>query len=231
MRRVKRLWGLGAVLLVGSAYPLFLQAREASTMARAEADYAVTVVDGATRLRLDAQEVAVTDAAAACRDCAAVTAPVQTLVNGHSYSSETPVVIEPRFSDGRRYRSWISLARVTEKRVGAKFLAVIQRVRPRPGEPVRSEGLAFRLLLVGQDGAVHAETFPFTHRAWPVYRALLASRVSPPGTGVLPQVLQPWIGALYPVLFPWGSAILGVGLVAVATRMARRARPVVGARR
>jgi hypothetical protein len=227
MRRAKRLWGVGAVLLLVSAYPLFLQAREASTMARAEADYTVVPVDGATRVRLDAQEVAVTDAAAAaCRDCAEVVAPVQTLVNGHSYSSDTPVVIQPRFTDGRRYRSWVSFAKVTEKRVRATFLAVIQRVRPRPGAPVASggEGLVFRLLLVGQDGSVRSETFPFTHRAWPVYRALLVSRVSPAGMGVLPQVLQPWIGALYPVLFPWGSGLLGVCLLAVATRMARRAR-------
>jgi hypothetical protein len=236
MRRAKRLWGLGAVLLLVSAYPLFLQAREASTAARAAEEYAVEPVEGATRVRLDAQEVAVTDAAAAaCRDCAAVVAPVQTLVNGHAYSSDSPVVIQPRFADGRRYRSWVSFARVTEKKARARFLAVIQRVRPRPGAPGTpaasgGEELVFRLLLVGQDGSVHAETFPFTHREWPVYRALLVSRVSPPGMGVLPQVLQPWLGALYPILFPWGSAVLGVGLVAVATRLARRARPVGGAR-
>jgi hypothetical protein len=226
MRRAKRLWGAGAVLLLVSAYPLFLQAREASTRVRAEAEYAVAAVEGARMVRLNAQEVAVTDGVAPCRDCAAVVAPVQTMVNGHAYSSDAPVVIQPRFADGRRYGSWVSMARVTEKRVNATFLALIQRVRPRPGAPVASggEGLVFRLLLVGQDGAVHAETFPFTHRGWPVYRALLVPRVSPPGMGVLPQALQPWIGALYPVLFPWGSALLGVCLVATATRMARRAR-------
>jgi hypothetical protein len=227
MRRAKRLWGVGAVLLMVSAYPLFLRAREASMAARAESEYTVELLEGATRVRLNAQEVAVADAAApACRACAEAVGPVQTLVNGHSYSSDAPVVIRPRFADGRRYRSWVSLAKVTEKRARATFLAVIQRIRPRPGAPVASagEGLVFRLLLVGQDGGVHAETFPFTHREWPVYRALLVSRVSPPGMGVLPQALQPWIGALYPVLFPWGSAVLGVACVAVATRMARRAR-------
>src|ERR1700683_5011548 len=106
MRRAKLLWGAGAVLLFVSAYPIFLEAREASALARVESDYSVVPVEGAT-LRLKAQEVAVTDGVAPCDACAAVAAPVHTLVNGLSYSSDSPVVIQPRFADGRRYRSWV----------------------------------------------------------------------------------------------------------------------------
>jgi hypothetical protein len=227
MQQAKRLWALGAVLLLLSAYPLFLQAREASTLSQAEEEYVVKPAEGATRVQLKGEEIALTDGAAdTCRGCATAIAPVQTLVNGHPYSSETPVAIAAKRTDGRRYGSWIGLATVTEKRTGATFLAAIQRLRPAPAAPVPSDvkALVFRLLLVGADGSVHAETFPFTHRASPSYRTLLVSRLAPPGSGVLPQWTQPWLGAAYPLFFPWTSSLVGVILLAYATRLARRAR-------
>jgi hypothetical protein len=231
MRRAQWLWGVGAVLLAVSAYPLFLTTREMAMRSRAGAEYEVTPESDATRLRLQGQEVAVADGAVpSCRDCADVVAPVTTLVDGRSYSSEMPMVIRPRFTDGRRYGSWISLARVTEKKNGAVFLAVIQRVRPRPGVPVARDGagLFFRLLLVGQDGAVRSETFPYAHRDWPQYRTVLAARVSPTGTGVYPAVLHPVLDPFFPLLFPGGSTVLGLALVLVASRMARRAQSSAG---
>lgn len=223
VRRAKRVWGVGAVLLVLSAYPLFLEAREAAMRSRSESQYAVETVDS-TRVRLGTQEIAVMDAVPSCRDCAPVEAPVQTLIDGHADSSTTPVLIQPRYTDARRYRSWIRLARVTEKKNDARFVAVIQRIRPQPGTRMTGDGssLLYRLLLVGKDGSVRSETFPFTHRDFPYYRTSLAAAASPPGMGMYPRALGAVLDPLYPVVFPWGTLLLGMILLMTASRLARR---------
>jgi hypothetical protein len=204
---------VAAALLLGSAYPLFLQAREIVLRKMALARYSVQMVDDATAVSYRGQQIALSDDAA-MSNSHEIKGHVYIRVNGVDYSSGTPALIRTEYRDANRYWSWVSLGKLTEVNPKRTFISVIQRISP-PDDKVAP---IYRLILAGEDGAVHVEVFAFHDRAWPLYRTLLASRVSPFPIGFYSEVLQVWPNPAYPVIFPWGTFILGLVLVLSAHR-------------
>ena len=83
--------------------------------------------------------------------------------------------------------------------------------------------LTCRALFIDSGGKVTEEKFPFSERASPLYRTLLANEVSPMELGFYSDALELWPSVLYPLLYPLVSGIVGLILTIVGLVKYRRA--------
>ena len=232
---MRKLEVIGLLLVLLSAYPLFLMGREVLAQRKAYGLYelrrVVTDVPGFSDDALIAQ---VGSHRVELRDdffdrpadrVDRAKAKVGILVDGRDYSHPSEVEIRPFYKDQNRYHSWVKLIRLIERRTATESVAVVQRISAMPPAAreewdLPKKELRYRILLIFPDGRVSEELFPFEDRARPPYRTMLAKYVTPIGIGFYSEVLQAWPSIPYPILYPWVTAIAGFGIFAIG--IARR---------
>jgi hypothetical protein len=227
----------GILLLVASAPPIALMARETLTARTVRSHYTVERIAtsrrgfsaGALEASIDEHEVELRDEAGKSSDQSARTVGrVEIEFDGTSFSSEALVKIRPYYLDSNRYHNYLHLSRVTDHRDESTYLVVTQRLVPSPGwrppdSEWRDEWMLFRALWLAADGSVREDVFSYGDRGSPPIRAVLANPVSPRPIGFYSDLLQGWPSCFYPVLYPLVSAaggfvLLLLGIISLKSR-------------
>jgi hypothetical protein len=233
---------LGVVLLLLSAYPFALMARESKAIGDANSRY-MTAADGRqsrgdpplnfrstcygnrTVARFRGQVVVLSDKfKMSIRNRATNNFDKTTLgvvnihINGRDYTHPALVEIRPEVDDENRYWMQVVVAEITDKATGKTRLALLQSF-PRydmngPAE-YDLDNMKCRILFVDGRGRVEEEIFRFGERTNPIYRALLASYVSPQALGLTSQMNKQWPSLFYPMLYPYVSGLLALLLIAI----------------
>jgi hypothetical protein len=210
----------GLLLLLVSAPPLLLSARELAIGRSINARYTFEHIDssepgvygGALRAEIGGHQVELQD-----------NVPFRTLepfkadtgerlpgrvtvrVDGAARPPDVQAMIRPSHKDANRYWGYVYLMRVRD-REGADRLAVAQNL---------GDG-RFRTISVFEDGEVVEDTFTYAERCSPPIRAALIRFVVPHPSGFCSDVMQVWPSLWYPVLYPWVSGAAGAVLLAIS---------------
>jgi len=214
---MKALFITGIVLLLLSAYPIYLMLVEVIVSEAAYARYEVSRYTGENYDYRSAEfyghRIALSDSLVmqSATDNE-VKAPVSISIDGKDYSIPSPIEIHI-YNGTKSYRG-IALLNLKDRQTGSERLVVIQRV---DGEQF-PEDTRYRILFVYPDGAVTEEWFSYTERADPAYRTMLATFVHPEPLGFRSQVLHVWPSIFYPIIYPWLSCLVGLILSIIGAR-------------
>lgn len=206
---------VGLILLLLSAWPLFLHVREMVLGTTANARYDLLPVYDGTRVEFYGNEIVLSDA---------FTEPEETwregsvavVINGTDYSHPATVVVRPAYRDANRYHGYLKLVELYDNRTQDSVMAVIQRISGTKPAAQMQDALAWRLLLVGRDGTVTEETFRYGEQATPLYRKMLANFASPMGIGFYSDVMYAYPTLVVPLFYPFVTGIAGLLLLLAA---------------
>ncbi len=133
--------------------------------------------------------------------------PVSTTIDGHDYSLPSPVDVKV-YNGSTSVTGSVALLNLKDRQSLNERLAIIQRV---DGEKYPDD-LRYRVLFVQPDGAVTEEWFSYADRSEPLYRTVLAVFVHPEPLGFRSQVLSYWPTIFYPLLYPLLTGAVGLFL-------------------
>jgi hypothetical protein len=217
MSGAKRSWAVpvGFALILISAYPAALTAREFWATRRFNERYQLLPTYDKTSITLGPHQVALHDkfSQTAHKTKDREVGPVTITIDGKDYSDPSLIEIRPSYHDSNRYHGWMVLAHLKDKKSNLEWMVVGQRtlgdallsgIKP----PETSD--EFRLLLVDKQGAVKTEDFSLGQRANPLYRTILAGFIYPQPLGFYSQILQGAPTLLFPILYPWITGIAGL---------------------
>jgi hypothetical protein len=204
---MKTVFVIGLVLLLLSAYPLYLMIVEITISGRAYRQYSVQQQSGANYNYKSAE---FNGHRAEFSDGPIVNGnpSVSTTIDEKDYSLRSPVELDDRGG----YNGWAAIVTLTDLQKNRAVLAVLQRVA---GNDYPND-TRYRILFVRPDGSVSEEWFYYGERKVPVYRAMLAQYVHPEPLGIKSQVMSYWPTIYYPVLYPWVSGSIGFLLSIIA---------------
>jgi hypothetical protein len=209
---------IGLGLLVVSAPPLILMARELIVGASVERRYSVDrllvasqgMVHGSVRATIGGHAVALTDDQekrpekphdfSDPRD----EGRISILVDGRMVTAPVRSKIRLNRRDAERYRD-VNLIRLND-REGPDRLVVAQNL---------GHG-QYRTTSVFGDGTVVDDQFAYGEWCSPPVRAMLIRGVASVPIGYCSGVMQVWPSVFYPILYPWFSGALGCGITAFA---------------
>ena len=215
----------GLLLLVLSAYPLVLMAREVVTGWQVTGAYSVEEVHDSLATSVGGHVVRLEDDLPNSdnRDERARTR-VRIIVDGRDYSVPVEANARPAFRDANRYWGYISLKRLIERSSGKSSVVVAQALGAAPGAGTYSErDQRYRLLTVAADGRVKEDIFTYAQRGTPAVRVLLMDYVVPHPIGFHDDLMQSWPTLWYPLLYPWLSGLIGAIMV-IASGLATLAK-------
>ncbi len=205
---MKTLLVIGLLLLVVSAYPLYLMALEITVSHRAYERYGLHQHSG-TNYDYKSAEFAGHHAILSDGPLFDAKPTVSTGIDGKDYSLRSPIERDERGG----YHSWAQILTLTDRKNNQARLAVVQRVAGKN----YPDDTRYRILFLSSDGTVSEEWFSYPDRSEPVYRAMLAQYVHPEPLGIKSQVMAFWPTIFYPILYPWISGFIGLLLSLVAS--------------
>ena len=230
---------LGLILLVPSLYTVFLMAREVWLGNAVYSRYSVTSCfedqpgqPVVSRIPLSyvwhGQKVVLsddfekgsfpTDARRAGR--------VKITINGKDYTSPWLVEIRPNDHDANRYWMHVMPVKFDDIKAHTERLVVLQSFPDydlHEYNAFHPDTLTCRALFIDSEGKVTEEVFPFSERTSPLYRTLLAGKVSPTQLGFYSDALNLWPSVFYPLLYPLVSGVVGLILTIIGLVKYRRA--------
>lgn len=198
----------GAVLLILSAPPLVLMAREWAIGSAVEDRYSVESLvgpdGGALRAEIGGHSVVLQDDQPFNPEGdVQVQGNVHVVVDGRPDSKPVPATIRLAEQDANRYWGYAHLLKLVDHQEGTERLVVAQNLG----------GNQYRTVSVFADGRTLEDQFDYASRCEPPVRALLIRSVVPHPSGLCSDVLAGWPSLLYPLLYPWASG--GVGALCI----------------
>jgi hypothetical protein len=213
----------GVLTLLLSLPTVFLQATEAFLEHQVYARYGIDLLPEEKVANIDGSQVTVKVASLHQEvDSASQLAPVLVTVNGQDYSLSTPCHVGSGGNVSRYYRS-VALAMLTDRKVGKKYLSVVEGFGS-----LLSKSWCYNILSVSK-GSTKLEHFAYEDRAAASYRIPLIRLVGPPvgfHSGLL-QLMPTW---WYPILYPWLTLLLGATASVVGYRRRRNLGQRLGQR-
>jgi hypothetical protein len=207
MTRTRVFLFTGLLLLVWSARPLFLMAREVVIGTQVARHYAwvpsaVSNIDTGLQLTLGSHQVELRDDTPPTSDHSlSVDGAIQVLIDGHEYSPFGNGRIRPAFDTPNRYHGSAFLARLTNKAVGREYLVVAQSSRA-----------GYRILWVDSDGRATEDRFGYDEVCAVPVRAMIVRFVTSHPIGYCSDIMQSWPSLLFPILYPWTAGVMGLVL-------------------
>ena len=243
---------IGLFLLVLSAYPVFLMARETKAMSDADSrfhtaaygwqstgdaalHFKIKCLGNRTFVNFQEQRVILSDKfkmSKATQDSTTFDKTklgiVNININSRDYTHPSQVEIRTEVDDANRYWMQVMVAEITDKVENKTRLAILQsfpRFDFNNFANYDLNNMKCRILFVDANGKVEEDVFRFGDRANPIYRALLAYYVAPEPLGLTSQVFQYWPTIFYPLLYPFVTGILGLILTVKGVRARRNRQP------
>ena len=157
---------------------------------------------------------------------------VKITINNKIYTSPWPVEVRPTDFNSNRYWMQVMLVKMTDNNLHNERLVVLQSY---PDYNLNEhflfnvDALTCRALFIDPQGRVTEKVFPFSERASPPYRTLLARQVAPMELGFYSQVFTFLPSLIYPLLYPLVSGITGTALTIIGlVKYHKRKAGIVG---
>jgi hypothetical protein len=197
---MRTIFTIGVVLLLLSAYPLYLMAAEIVVSTCAYQRYEMEQHRGAN---YDYKSAEFHGHRAIFSGGTSVNGKptISTTVDGKDYSLSSPVGLDDRGG----FHGWAAMLTLRDRQNNEERLAIVQRVA-RESYP---DDTRYRILFVQPNGTVTEEWFSYPERHDPIYRAMLAQYVHPEPLGFYSQVLSYWPTIFYPIIYPWLTGLVG----------------------
>lgn len=218
---MKPVFAIGVILLLLSAYPIYLQVRENAARNSAYGRYTMEQHSG---VNYDYKSAQFAGHRIVLSNGPTVDGQptVLTTIDTKDYSLNSPVELD----NNGGYNSWAHILTLTDRQKNEDKLAVIQRAAGKR----YPDDTRYRILFLARDGSVSQEWFSYSERSSPPYRAMLAQFAHPEPLGIWSQIDSYYPTLFFPIIYPWGSALLGFVLCIISAPfmvIRRKQKPAV----
>ena len=223
---------IGIMLILLSAFPIFLIAREIVTQKQLDARYEIShsyINSYGSPSTIDTQEVVVLNQFIEIEEISTGKIAPQTIhdldegvaggdivqiqwrVNGEEVSTADEIWLSNR-DRGSRYYSWIDVLKVKDLQKNSESVVLIQRLT---ADDERMEDRVWKLIQIDESGEVSEERFTYQNRHEHLLgvRLINYSGTTLMSTGYYSDLLHYYPSIYYPILYPFGTVIMGVLLV------------------